>query len=256
MESDTRVSEKAGYVCVQCGKQVERLWEFRLGDQWREMDRIRQPLSDAQLAFLECKQCLRIADNYLEHDYLLIFIDCLLLRPGAIRHLLFNRRAAARVLPIPSYSLLSVLAVSLVACAVGLQEEVMVRDRLTENALAVTLVGCGVFCAACLCLPVGLRLLVSSQVVPLLELSRFAALLVICESLKALLLLQYVWQYDPIALSLGIVTFSRMLLVVCNVVALRVNRPTATVLVISAMLCRAAVLVGLFGSANYLALAL
>lgn len=35
--------------------------------------------------------CKRFADKYIEHDYVIIFIDMLLHKPQVYRHLLFNR---------------------------------------------------------------------------------------------------------------------------------------------------------------------
>ncbi|KAG2218699.1 hypothetical protein INT45_003966 [Circinella minor] len=45
---------------------------------------------------VECgasEKCNRFADKYIEHDFVIIFIDMLLLKPQVYRHLLFNRIA-------------------------------------------------------------------------------------------------------------------------------------------------------------------
>lgn len=36
-------------------------------------------------------QCNQFADKYIEHDFIIIFIDMLLHKPQVYRHLLFNR---------------------------------------------------------------------------------------------------------------------------------------------------------------------
>lgn len=39
----------------------------------------------------QCPQCKRFADKYVEHDYVVLFIDLVLVKPQVYRHLLFNR---------------------------------------------------------------------------------------------------------------------------------------------------------------------
>ena len=39
----------------------------------------------------QCPRCKQFADKYVEHDFVILFIDLVLLKPGVYRHLLFNR---------------------------------------------------------------------------------------------------------------------------------------------------------------------
>ncbi|KAL8646528.1 MAG: hypothetical protein Q9226_006816 [Calogaya cf. arnoldii] len=39
----------------------------------------------------QCSRCKRFADKYVEHDYIVLFIDLVLVKPQVYRHLLFNR---------------------------------------------------------------------------------------------------------------------------------------------------------------------
>jgi hypothetical protein len=38
-----------------------------------------------------CPRCKRFADKYVEHDFVVLFIDLVLIKPEVYRHLLFNR---------------------------------------------------------------------------------------------------------------------------------------------------------------------
>ncbi|KAH9877002.1 hypothetical protein IAQ61_002363 [Plenodomus lingam] len=39
----------------------------------------------------QCPRCKRFADKYVEHDFVVLFIDLILIKPELYRHLLFNR---------------------------------------------------------------------------------------------------------------------------------------------------------------------
>ncbi|KAF2098703.1 Arv1-like protein [Rhizodiscina lignyota] len=39
----------------------------------------------------QCPRCKRFADKYVEHDFVVLFIDLVLIKPQVYRHLLFNR---------------------------------------------------------------------------------------------------------------------------------------------------------------------
>ncbi|MCJ1251392.1 sterol homeostasis protein [Trapelia coarctata] len=40
---------------------------------------------------MQCPRCKRFADKYVEHDFVVLFIDLVLVKPQVYRHLLFNR---------------------------------------------------------------------------------------------------------------------------------------------------------------------
>jgi hypothetical protein len=39
----------------------------------------------------QCPRCKRFADKYVEHDFVILFIDLVLIKPEVYRHLLHNR---------------------------------------------------------------------------------------------------------------------------------------------------------------------
>ncbi|ORX60282.1 Arv1-like protein [Hesseltinella vesiculosa] len=62
--------------CVECGLAVHDLYTEYGKDNIR---------------LTSCERCQQFADKYIEHDFVIIFIDMLLLKPQVYRHLLFNR---------------------------------------------------------------------------------------------------------------------------------------------------------------------
>ncbi|KAL8796409.1 MAG: hypothetical protein Q9195_001316 [Heterodermia aff. obscurata] len=45
----------------------------------------------ADVRLTQCPRCKRFADKYVEHDFVVLFIDLVLVKPQVYRHLLFNR---------------------------------------------------------------------------------------------------------------------------------------------------------------------
>ncbi|KAG2183727.1 hypothetical protein INT43_006738, partial [Umbelopsis isabellina] len=63
-------------ICVECDAPVATLYtEYSKGN----------------IRLTSCDNCNNFADKYIEYDYVIIFIDMLLHKPQAYRHLLFNR---------------------------------------------------------------------------------------------------------------------------------------------------------------------
>ncbi|KAI8092491.1 Arv1-like family-domain-containing protein [Halteromyces radiatus] len=62
--------------CVECGTRVQNLYT---------------QYSKDNIRLTSCDQCQQFADKYIEYDFVIIFIDMLLLKPQVYRHLLFNR---------------------------------------------------------------------------------------------------------------------------------------------------------------------
>ncbi|KAL1923921.1 uncharacterized protein VTP21DRAFT_6956 [Calcarisporiella thermophila] len=63
-------------VCVECGTAVTNLYtEYSKGN----------------IRLTQCSNCNKFADKYVEHDFVIVFIDMLLHKPQVYRHLLFNR---------------------------------------------------------------------------------------------------------------------------------------------------------------------
>jgi hypothetical protein len=66
-------------VCIECGHQVPTLFKLYGGSQ----------LGNIRLA--QCDQCHEFVDKYLEFDLIVIFLDLVLLKKAAYRHMVFNR---------------------------------------------------------------------------------------------------------------------------------------------------------------------
>ncbi|MCJ1328756.1 sterol homeostasis protein [Thelotrema lepadinum] len=47
--------------------------------------------SSSDVRLTQCPRCKRFADKYVEHDFVVLFIDLVLVKPQVYRHLLFNR---------------------------------------------------------------------------------------------------------------------------------------------------------------------
>ncbi|KAI9312291.1 Arv1-like family-domain-containing protein, partial [Dichotomocladium elegans] len=71
--------------CVECGASVRDLYTQYSKDNIR--------LTSCATLFSFCRQdrCYGFADKYIEHDFVIIFIDMLLHKPQVYRHLLLNR---------------------------------------------------------------------------------------------------------------------------------------------------------------------
>jgi len=63
-------------ICVECGKPVPNLYT---------------EYSKQNIQLSVCTSCNNFADQYIEHDYVIIFMDLLLHKKQVYRHLLFNK---------------------------------------------------------------------------------------------------------------------------------------------------------------------
>ncbi|KAI8978534.1 Arv1 protein, partial [Pilobolus umbonatus] len=63
-------------ICVECGASVHNLYT---------------QYSKDNIRLTTCEECNQFADKYIEHDFVIIFIDMLLHKPQVYRHLLYNR---------------------------------------------------------------------------------------------------------------------------------------------------------------------
>ncbi|ORY94474.1 Arv1 protein [Syncephalastrum racemosum] len=67
--------------CVECGAPVRTLYT---------------QYSKDNIRLTSCEACNEFADKYIEHDFVIIFIDMLLHKPQVYRHLLLNRISQTR----------------------------------------------------------------------------------------------------------------------------------------------------------------
>lgn len=62
-------------ICIECAHRTESLYTV---------------YSNRHIQLTDCSHCQKVVDRYVEFDNVLLFIDLLLLKPGAYRHLVYN----------------------------------------------------------------------------------------------------------------------------------------------------------------------
>ncbi|CAG8096562.1 unnamed protein product [Penicillium olsonii] len=70
-------------ICIECSYPVSHLYSaYSRADDRSQGKGVR---------LTQCPRCQRFADKYVEHDFVVLFIDLVLIKPQVYRHLLFNR---------------------------------------------------------------------------------------------------------------------------------------------------------------------
>ena len=69
-------------ICIECRTPVKTLWTQYKG--------AGDPSSGHNIRLTVCKNCGRFCDKYVEHDFVVLFIDLVLIKPQVYRHLLHN----------------------------------------------------------------------------------------------------------------------------------------------------------------------
>ncbi|KAG4221342.1 hypothetical protein PC116_g30182 [Phytophthora cactorum] len=69
-------------ICIECRHPVKTLWTQYSG--------AGDPSSGHNIRLTVCKKCGRFCDKYVEHDFVVLFIDLVLIKPQVYRHLLHN----------------------------------------------------------------------------------------------------------------------------------------------------------------------
>lgn len=67
-------------ICIECRHPVKTLWREGGGDK----------AGGHNIRLTVCKNCGRFCDKYVEHDFVVLFIDLVLIKPQVYRHLLHN----------------------------------------------------------------------------------------------------------------------------------------------------------------------
>jgi lipid intermediate transporter len=62
-------------ICIECRHPVKTLWREGAGDK----------SSGHNIRLTVCKNCGRFCDKYVEHDFVVLFIDLVLIKPQVIR---------------------------------------------------------------------------------------------------------------------------------------------------------------------------
>ncbi|GKZ24523.1 sterol homeostasis protein [Aspergillus brasiliensis] len=70
-------------ICIECSYPVSHLYSTYSRADDRSLGK--------GVRLTQCPRCQRFADKYVEHDFVVIFIDLVLIKPQVYRHLLFNR---------------------------------------------------------------------------------------------------------------------------------------------------------------------
>jgi Arv1-like family len=103
------------YRCVECSHPVASLYTIYSKDNVRLTQCVAPPHHPPLTAQDKCK---KFADKYIEHDFVVLFIDIILIKPQVYRHLLYNRLGTAddrlnvrSLNPLPSTTLLMCVAV-------------------------------------------------------------------------------------------------------------------------------------------------
>lgn len=81
--SPPTTSSKPLYICIECSYPVSSLYTAYSSADDRQLGR--------GVRLTQCPRCKRFADKYVEHDFVVLFIDLVLIKPQVYRHLLFNR---------------------------------------------------------------------------------------------------------------------------------------------------------------------
>jgi lipid intermediate transporter len=69
-------------ICIECRHPVRTLWTQYSGAGDKS--------SGHNIRLTVCKNCGRFCDKYVEHDFVVLFIDLVLIKPQVYRHLLHN----------------------------------------------------------------------------------------------------------------------------------------------------------------------
>ncbi|KAH8879682.1 Arv1-like family protein [Thozetella sp. PMI_491] len=67
-------------ICIECRHPVKTLWREGAGDK----------AGGHNIRLTVCRNCGRFCDKYVEHDFVVLFIDLVLIKPQVYRHLLHN----------------------------------------------------------------------------------------------------------------------------------------------------------------------
>ncbi|KAF2733313.1 Arv1-domain-containing protein [Polyplosphaeria fusca] len=70
-------------ICIECRNPVKTLYTTYSKADDRALGK--------GVRLTQCPRCKRFADKYVEHDFVILFIDLVLIKPQVYRHLLFNR---------------------------------------------------------------------------------------------------------------------------------------------------------------------
>ncbi|KAF3924756.1 hypothetical protein AA313_de0209975 [Arthrobotrys entomopaga] len=76
-----------GKVCIECKYPVPVLYTTSQAAYDRK--------TGSPVRLTQCPRCKNFADKYVEHDFVVLFIDMVLIKPQVYRHLLFNRMQVA-----------------------------------------------------------------------------------------------------------------------------------------------------------------
>lgn len=75
-------------ICIECRHPVKTLWREGAGDK----------SGGHNIRLTVCKNCGRFCDKYVEHDFVVLFIDLVLIKPQVLLKLQSSRRLLVLIL--------------------------------------------------------------------------------------------------------------------------------------------------------------
>ncbi|KAK4176693.1 Arv1 protein [Triangularia setosa] len=77
-------------ICIECRHPVKTLWREGGGSNSSSTSTNKPSAGGHNIRLTVCKNCGRFCDKYVEHDFVVLFIDLVLIKPQVYRHLLHN----------------------------------------------------------------------------------------------------------------------------------------------------------------------
>ncbi|KAG0092687.1 sterol homeostasis protein [Podila epicladia] len=214
--------------CVECGAAVSSLYtEYSKGN----------------IRLTYCEHCNKLADKYVEHDFVIIFVDMILHKKPVYRHLLFNRLPYRDLGIDPNVFKLGILLIlfDVYIKWFKLEQEVtMINSGFAQHALVLYILFLCVI--EFLSFHFGVRLIISLWYggrYAILKYNYITTTLIISSFGKMLLILMVIWDYTELEHSWLLVNF---IVFTSNIEALSVfldagYLPT-TLVIVFGILCR------------------
>ncbi|KAF9168819.1 sterol homeostasis protein [Mortierella sp. AD010] len=217
--------------CVECGAAVSSLYtEYSKGN----------------IRLTYCEHCKKLADKYVEHDFVIIFVDMMLHKKPVYRHLLFNRLPYRDTGIDPNVFKLGVLLIlfDVYIKWFRLEQQATVIDvSFSQHALVFQYLYILFLCIIeFLSFHFGVRLIVSLWYggrYAILKYNYITTTLIISSFAKMLLILMVIWDYTELEHSWHLVNF---IVLTSNIEALSVFLDTGylstTLVIFFGLACR------------------
>ncbi|ORX84679.1 hypothetical protein BCR32DRAFT_266192 [Anaeromyces robustus] len=169
-------------ICVECGKPVPSLYT---------------EYSKQNIQLYVCNYCNNFADQYIEHDYVIIFMDLLLHKKQVYRHILFNQLDYVDSGVQPAVKKLAILLILFDVYIKWLKLENIPKIHVLMHYFYILLI-----CTIELCIfHASVRFmiwLIYSRKYEIIKYNYVTIALIISSFSKLLLILMVIWSYDGI----------------------------------------------------------